>query len=139
MTSFVLNASVLLALLLGEPGADKVKAALDGSMMSTVNAAEVVSHYAKLGAARQDIKALLWPLPIRLVPLDAALSYDASMLRPITLEGGLSLGDRCCLALARREGRPALTAERRWPLIAEALGVAVELLIDPHRVVRCEC
>ncbi len=40
----------------------------------------------------------------------------------------LSLGDRCCLALAKREGRPVLTAERRWPLIAEAAGVVVELI-----------
>ena len=71
--------------------------------MSVVNLAEVASHYAKLGAARQDIEALLRPLPIRLMLLDAALSYDAGMLRPVTLEGGLSLGDRCCLALAKRE------------------------------------
>ena len=128
MTSFVLDASALLALLLGEPGADKVKATLDGSVMSVVNLAEVVSHYAKLGATRQDIEAMLRPLPMRAVPLDAALSYDAGMLRPITLEGGLSLGDRCCLALAKREGMPALTAERRWPLIAEAAGITVELI-----------
>ena len=50
------------------------------------------------------------------------------MLRPITLERGLSLGDRYCLALARREGVPALTAERRWPEIAMAAGVEVELI-----------
>lgn len=128
MTRVVLDASALPALLLGEPGADKVKAALDGAVMSTVNVTEVVSHYAKLGAARHDIEALLRPLPVRLVPLDAALSYDAGMLRPITLDGGLSLGDRCCLALAKREGLTALTAERRWPSIAAAAGVTVEVI-----------
>jgi PIN domain nuclease of toxin-antitoxin system len=62
------------------------------------------------------------------VPIDAALSYDAGMLRPITLAGGLSLGDRYCLALAKRERVPALTAERRWPDIAAAAGVTVELI-----------
>lgn len=128
MTAVVLDASALLALLLGEPGADKVKAALDGSMMGAVNLTEVVSHYAKLGAARHDIEALLRPLPFRLAPIDAALSYEAGMLRPITLERGLSLGDRYCLALAKREGAPALTAERRWPEIADAAGVVVELI-----------
>ena len=102
-----------------------MKSGLDGSVITTGNLAEVVSHYAKLGAARRDIEALLRPLPIRSVPLDAGLSYDAGMLRPITLEGGLSLGDRCCLALAKREGLAALTAERRWPAIAAAAGVAV--------------
>ena len=128
MTRFVLDASALLALLLGEPGAETVKSGLDGSVITTVNLAEVVSHYAKLGAARRDIEALLRPLPIRSVPLDAGLSYDAGMLRPITLEGGLSLGDRCCLALAKREGLAALTAERRWPAIAAAAGVAVMVI-----------
>ena len=124
----VLDASALLALLLQEPGADKVKAALDGAAMGVVNLAEVVGHYAKLGAARLDIEAMLRPLPIRAVPVDAALSYEAGMLRRITLERGLSLGDRYCLALARREGVPALTAERRWPDIAAAAGVRVEVI-----------
>lgn len=128
MTRFVLDASALLALLLGERGADTVKAGLDGSVMTTVNLAEVISDYAKLGAGRHDIEMLLRPLPIRLFPVDAALSYDAGLLRSITLEGGLSLGDRYCLALAKREGVPALTTERRWPDIAGAAGVTIELI-----------
>jgi ribonuclease VapC len=128
MTRPVLDASALLALLLGEPGADQVKAVLDGAVMGVVNLAEVVGHYAKLGAAREDIEAMVRPLPLRLAPVDAALSYEAGMLRPITLGQGLSLGDRYCLALARREGVPALTAERRWPEIAGVVGVDVELI-----------
>ncbi|HEX2525963.1 MAG TPA: type II toxin-antitoxin system VapC family toxin [Geminicoccus sp.] len=128
MTAVVLDASALLALLLDEPGADRVKAVLDGALMSAVNLAEIVSHYAKLGATRTDIEALLRSLPFRVVPVDMALSYEAGMLRPITLERGLSLGDRYCLALAKREGALALTAERRWPEIANAAGVAVEVI-----------
>jgi PIN domain nuclease of toxin-antitoxin system len=50
------------------------------------------------------------------------------MLRPLPLPGGLSLGDRYCLALAKRDGVPAVTAERRWPDIAAAAGVAVTLI-----------
>jgi ribonuclease VapC len=128
MMGVVLDASALLALLLAEPGEDRVKAGLDGSVMSTVNLAEVVSHYAKLGVARSDIEALLRALPIRWATVDAGLSYEAGMLRPLTVEGGLSLGDRYCLALAKREGLPALTAERRWSTIAEAAGVVVEMI-----------
>ena len=105
-----------------------MKAVLDGSVMSTVNLAEVISHYAKLGAARHDIERLLRPLPIRLVPVDEALSYDAGLLRPITLEGGLSLGDLYCLALAKRKDLPALTAEHRWSTIADVVGVQVETI-----------
>ena len=63
-----------------------------------------------------------------MVPIDAGLSYDAGMLRPLTLKGGLSLGDRYCLALAGREGVPAMTTERRWPDFAVAACVIVELI-----------
>lgn len=128
MTDVVLDASALLALLLGEPGGERVKAVLDGALLGAVNLAEIVSHYAKLGVARSDIEALLRPLPVRLMPIDAALSYEAGMLRPLTPRGGSSLGDRYCLALAKREDVPALTAERRWRDIAKAAGVTVELI-----------
>ncbi len=88
----------------------------------------IVCHYAKFGASRQDIEVMLRSLPIQLVQVDEALSYEAGMLRPITLPGGLSLGDRYCLALAKREGVAAMTAERRWPDIATAAGVVVDVI-----------
>lgn len=128
MTRVALDASALLAMLLGEPGGEKVKAALEGALLCAVNLAEIVSHYARLGASRPDIEAMLRPLPIQVVPVDGALSYEAGMLRLLTLPGGLSLGDRFCLALAKREGIPALTAERRWPDIAVAADVTVDLI-----------
>lgn len=108
----VLDASALLAPLLGEPGADKVEEAFDGAATAFANLAEVVSRYAKLAAARPDIGALLRPPPIRVVPVDAALSYEAWSPRRITLKKGLSPGDRYRLAAARRgaarrEGVPA--------------------------------
>lgn len=126
--SRVLDASALLAMLLDEPGAGKVRAILDGALLGAVNLAEVVSHYAKLGAKQSDIEAMLTSLPVRLMPVDAGLSYEAGMLCPLTLQGGLSLGDRYCLALAKRVQVPVVTAERRWPDIAEATGVKVELI-----------
>ncbi|MGI4799886.1 MAG: type II toxin-antitoxin system VapC family toxin [Janthinobacterium lividum] len=124
----MLDASALLTLLLGEPEAAKVRTVLDGALVGAVNLAEIVSHYAKLGASRADIEAMLAPLPVRIVPVDTGLSYEAGMLRPLTRPSGLSLGDRYCLALAKREQVPAVTAERRWPDIAEAVGVKVELI-----------
>jgi len=124
----VLDTSAVLALLLNEPGAQKVKAVLHGALFCTVNLAEIVSCYAKLGISRPRIHAIVRPLPIRLIQPDEDLSFEAGMLRPITLPGGLSLGDRYCLALARRESMPAMTAERKWPRIAQAAGVSVELI-----------
>jgi PIN domain nuclease of toxin-antitoxin system len=108
----VLDASALLALLLEEPGGERVEKALQASAMTSVNLAEVVSHYAKRGASRAAITMLLGELPVEIVPVDLELSYDAGVLRPLTL--------------ARRLNLPALTAERRWPEIADAAGVRVE-------------
>jgi ribonuclease VapC len=128
MASVVLDASALLALLLDEPGAEAVRAVLPGSAMSTVNLAEVVGHYARNGVARERIAEVLSPLPVEHVPTDTALAYDTGLLIAATRSAGLSLGDRACLALARRLGVPALTAERRWADVAEAAGVEVRLL-----------
>ena len=41
---------------------------------------------------------------------------------------GLSLGDRFCLALAKRLDCPALTADRAWLPVADDAGVRIELI-----------
>ena len=115
-------------MLLGKPGAAVVRAGLADAAMSIVNLAEVVGHYARRGAARERIAGVLGPLPVAYVAPDAALAYDAGLLIVVTGPVGLSLGDRTCLALARRLGVPALTAERRWADVAGAAGVEVRLI-----------
>jgi PIN domain nuclease of toxin-antitoxin system len=47
MTVAVLDASALLALLLGEPGSEKVRAVLAASALTVVNLGEVVGHFAR--------------------------------------------------------------------------------------------
>ncbi len=123
--SVVLDASALLAMLRGEAGAKKVEGALAGARMSVVNMAEVASYYHKLGMPDEDVDRMLSPLPVELVPADAALAREAGRLRRHTVEGGLSLGDRFCLALAKRDGLPAWTSDRKWKDIAPAAEVKV--------------
>jgi ribonuclease VapC len=126
--AFVLDASALLALLLGEPGSVRVGHALTDSAMTTVNFAEVVGHYARNGGLDAEIRAVLDPLPISIVPLDQELAYQAGILLPLTRAAGLPLGDRACLALARRLDVPALTTDCAWQAIASQIGVRVELI-----------
>lgn len=128
MAGLILDASALLALLQDEPGAGKVADVIDDARMSTVNYAEVVSHYARLGAERRVVEAMLRPLPIELVPVDPELAMIAGMMRQLTGELGLSLGDRFCLALAKRDGLAAWTADKAWQGIAKILGLEVELI-----------
>jgi hypothetical protein len=47
-------------------------------------------------------------------PFDAATSLRSASLRPATRLLGLSLGDRCCLALAQERGATVITADRAW-------------------------
>lgn len=128
MSGVVLDASALLALLLNELGAEQVVAALDNAMIGVVNYAEVVSYYARLGSEQGDIEQMLSPLPIEIVDADPALATDSGTLRSLTHSAGLSLGDRFCLALARRANRPVLTADRAWAGLADALGIEVTLI-----------
>jgi len=128
VSALVLDASALLALLLGEPGGEKVRAVLADSVIASVNIAEVVGHFARNGAAEPDIRRVLDPLPFECVAFDAELAYFAGLLVPATRRLGLSLGDRACLALARRNGAPALTADRSWQSLSAAIGVEIDVL-----------
>jgi PIN domain nuclease of toxin-antitoxin system len=79
------------------------------------------------GTERQ-VRSALADLNFQLTPLDTDLAVLIGLLSPLTANSGLSLGDRACLALARRLGGPALTSDRRWAEIADTVGVKVELI-----------
>jgi len=61
MTAAVLDASALLALLLGESDGEKLRAVLTNSAMTAVNLGEVVGHFARIGSAEADIRLMLDP------------------------------------------------------------------------------
>ena len=110
----MLDASALLALLHSEPGAEIVEGAVEGAAMSTVNWAEVYQRWLARGVDVTDLRADLEALGLQIVPLSVEDAEQAAELWSLTGQHGLSLGDRACLALARRLGLPALTADRAW-------------------------
>lgn len=115
-----LDASALLALLQNERGAEVVEDAIaDGATISTVNIAEALSTMARKGADPATALATMSERgviggAITVEPFTLADALEAARLRPLTAKAGLSLGDRSCLALARRLGTPALTADQTW-------------------------
>ncbi|GHH26978.1 hypothetical protein GCM10008023_42130 [Sphingomonas glacialis] len=121
----VLDASALIAMLKGEKGCTKVAGAIAGARVSSVNYAEVVSHFIHAGMPAHEVDAMLQPLPMDVVAADPALATLAGRLRAVTAEAGLSLGDRFCLALAQRDGLPAWTGDQNWKKVADATGVKV--------------
>lgn len=128
MSEIVLDASALLAMLNDEPGGAKVAGMIASARISSVNYAEVVSHYVRLGMPEREIDAMLDPLPMEIVPADKSLGQLAGRLRAVTLEAGLSLGDRFCLALSIRDGVPAWTADKAWRVVAEAAKAEVLII-----------
>ncbi len=122
----VLDASAMLALLFREPGHERVAEAVDGSCMSTVNLAEVLTRFTRDGHAAAPVLARLRRSAIEWVPLAEDHAAVIAELAPLTLPYGLSLGDRACLALALRLGQPAMTADRQWAQLD--LDIQIELI-----------
>jgi len=122
----VLDASAVLALVGAEPGWESVAAALPDAVISSVNLSEVVGKLADRGVPTGEIRSLLAGLGLVVVEFDTDSAYDAGALRGLDGGRSLSLGDRACLALARRRSQPAMTADRLWAQLQ--VGVEVHLI-----------
>ncbi len=123
----VLDASGLLALLQAEPGHELVAQAVEaGAAMSAVNLSETVAKLSSQGLPDAAIREALASIAVQIVPFDEALALEAGFLREPTKAWGLSLGDRACLALARRLGLPVLTTDRAWARLQ--LGIQVQVI-----------
>jgi PIN domain nuclease of toxin-antitoxin system len=132
-TTHVVDSSALIAFLRREPGAEVVRAILrSGALMSAINVSEVLATLATpenaADAVFHDLNTRLFGDSLRIVPFDAALALATARLRPLTRSRGLSLGDRACLALAQLSQGFALTADRHWADVAEAVGVTVRVI-----------
>ena len=116
----VLDASALIALILGEAGAGRVRDALRrGALISTINWAEALSRLAERGdpvdiSVPRVTKLAVTTGTLAVVPFDDALAIEVARLRMPTKSLGLSLADRACLALGRLRRLPVLTTDRAW-------------------------
>ncbi len=114
MIKYVLDASAILALLQNENGKDTVEEVMDDAIVSRVNAAEVLTKLIENGLSLIEAKEALDTLDIAVVDYDENQALKTAELRPLSKHLGLSLGDRCCLALAILEDATAITADRVW-------------------------
>lgn len=114
MSDAVLDASAVLAVLHNERGAERVRAALPGALLSTVNLGEVISKLVERGMPADIALDAVLALSPEIVPLSQKQAVVAGALRTDTRKAGLSFGDRCCLALAIERMLPALTGDAAW-------------------------
>lgn len=112
MTS-VLDASAILAFLLGENGAQTVEGALaDDARCGAANWSEVSQRVLGAGRDWELARALLESYPVRVEPV---IGEDAEWAARRWRQGeGLSLADRLCLALGERLDAEVLTADKAW-------------------------
>lgn len=113
----VLDASAILALLLDEPGADRVQSVADRAErdaalcpMTTVNWGEVLYRIVQIAgpAAVPSFVEKLDGLPVMLVDADRDLTVRAAMLKA---SRGMGFADAYCAALALTLGAPLLTCD----------------------------
>jgi ribonuclease VapC len=114
VSDIVFDASALLALIRGEPGADIVASHLGRAAMSSVNVAEVYGRLLREAFRPEEFRRDIEAIDFKLHSFDAEQAFLAGRFEPATRPLGLSLGDRACLALALSLGVPALSGDRRW-------------------------
>jgi ribonuclease VapC len=110
-----LDASAVLAVMLDEPGSEKVHPILDRAYIHSVNAAEVVSKLIRSGVPASRASQMIEELDIHIdEELPARQAAFCGELVAQTRHQGLSLGDCICLTVAASKGSIAVTADRRW-------------------------
>jgi ribonuclease VapC len=122
---YVVDASALLAMLVGEPGGDAVASLLSLALVSAVNWSEVLQKARQHGADVSGLREDLESLGMELVPFGA---NEAAVAADIWHRGGshLALADRACLATAMSHQCTVVTADRAWSRLD--LGVDVEVI-----------
>lgn len=122
--SVVLDASAILAVILDEPGRERVLPVMTGASVSAINIGEVLSRAVDQGFEVDRVADGLTRLEMKVLPFEQGDAVEAARLRTATKPIGASLGDRACLALARRLRLPVLTADRAW----SSLGLDLEIV-----------
>ena len=96
----VFDASAVLALMQGEPGADKLRDLQPDAVVNAVNAAEVLAKLVNRGVPAAEAQAAYDALHLETAPFEPAMAAISAHY----VHKGVSLGDRCFLAAAYQRG-----------------------------------
>jgi len=127
MSSIVLDASALLAVLNQEPGAENLPLErLAQATISAVNLAEAHTKLVREGIDPDEAwEDVMGPIQ-ECAPFTAEQAKIAGSLAAQTRSLGLSLGDRACLALGLKLKAPVYTTDRAWKSLK--LGVRIHVI-----------
>ena len=96
----VFDAAAVLALIQGEPGAEKLQALQEKASVNAVNVAEVLTKLVNRGMPPAAALAAFEALHLEVSPFEPLLAAASASY----VHKGISLGDRCFLAAARQHG-----------------------------------
>jgi ribonuclease VapC len=119
---YVLDSTALIALVLGEPGFERVQGLLERSGVSAVNLTETIHKLVQKGSAQRSVEHLVQGLQLNVIAWSEDLSYQSAEFAVLGKSHGLSLGGRACLTLAKQLKATAVTADQAWTEVP-ALGV----------------
>ena len=108
----VVDASVVLAWLQDEPGADEAEPMLMEGVIGAANWSEVLQKARQHGAPIGAVSRLLASFGLR---VEAVMQEDGERAADLwSADSSLSLADRLCLALGLRLGVEVATADTAW-------------------------
>jgi len=110
----ILDTSVVMAILLEEPGHDIAARMAPDALLSSVNLAEVAAKCVEKMVPFDLAMEYINSSNIEIAPFEAEDAALSGRLFEATRKGILSLGDRACIATAIRRGATAVTADRIW-------------------------
>lgn len=120
-----MDASAVLAVLRRERGADIVQQHVRGSLISSVNLAEIFYKTDADGADRERVERALMNMQLLEIPFGRDQAEIVASIYPMTIGSSVGFADRACLALAKSHGIPALTGDHDW--LKHDIGVEVLL------------
>ncbi|MDN5927554.1 MAG: type II toxin-antitoxin system VapC family toxin [Hyphomicrobiales bacterium] len=111
---FVIDSSVVLAVLRNEEGSRLAAELALGATMSSVNLAEIVTKCVEFEIDPNDALQYIAGRNINVVEFGFTDGVLAGRLWKAAPKGKLSLGDRACIATAIKLNATIITADRIW-------------------------
>ena len=111
---FVLDSSIILAILRNERGDEYAAERALGASISSVNVAEILSKCVEFEIDTNEALQFIAGRNIDVAEFGFADGVMAGRLMALAPKGVLSLGDRACIATAIRLNATAVTADRVW-------------------------
>jgi PIN domain nuclease of toxin-antitoxin system len=103
-----------MAIVLGEPGQDTAARLAPGSILISVNLAEIITKCIEKSVPPEIAERYIGESSIEIAAFDPDHAILAGELFKRAKKGVLSLGDRACIATAISLAATAVTADRVW-------------------------